>query len=283
VLRDTALGLGGATALAAALVLLWPYYPVLELWQEASKVAPDHAALYQGVLLRSFLLLPGTAALVLRARRSRRDPLVWMFLGALTVYTVGFLTAHYGLGRIMPLIALSSHVALAGMVAGWVASGNRHRTAAAVATIVLIGEIGLLGSMPALVRMVPTAVLVALAGEDSPLSPAVEPYASLGQILDPPDVVISTDRMSKIVPAVKGRVLVPGYQTLLLTDRDARDRASSAFFSDDTSAAERDAIAARWSLTRIIVEPTDLIRYPWLASSYDVVAETEFYVVFAIG
>lgn len=153
----------------------------------------------------------------------------------------------------------------------------------AVAAIILIGEIGLLGSTPALVRMVPSATLSALLEQDSPLSPSIEPYASLDEILDPTDVIMSTDRMNKIVPAVEGRVVVPGYQTLLLGDRAMRDRASTIFSSEETSATVRDAITARCSATHIVIEPADLPHFPWLTRSYDTIVETEYYVVFDAG
>ena len=282
VLRETALGLLAAGALAVVLALLWPYYSVLALVPEASNSSLVHAALYRGVSLRAFLLIPGAAALMMRARQSARDPLLWMFIGGVTVYAVGYLTGSYGLGRVTPLIALSAHVALAHLVAGWLTTGDRQRTAAAWVGVAVIGVVGLLGSGGGLIRMVPRAVLPASLANDDRLNPMVEPYVSLEEVLASTDVAFASRRMRRVVPAVQGRVVVPGDLTPLLSDRTSRDQDRLAFFSDDSSTADRDAIASRWGVTHVVVEPADLAEYPLLQHSYRVIAETDAYVVFSL-
>ena len=145
------------------------------------------------------------------------------------------------------------------------------------------GRGGLVGASFGLARMVPRALLPAVLTNDERLAPVVEPYSSLSAVLEPTDVVFAPQRMSGVVPAVAARVVVPGTLTPLLSDRAARDRDGLLFFSDESSSEDRAAIAKRWPASFVVVEPDDLVEYPWLQESYRVVAETDAYVVFSLG
>ncbi len=265
---------------AAVFVLLWPYYSILDLVSEASNSSAIHDKLYQNVVLRAFLLVPGIVAVAHRARRNARDPLVWMFVGAVGAYVAGYLLDFYALGRVVPLVALSAHLALADLIAGWLPKPETRRTG--VLTIGVIGAIGLLGSFSALFWMTPRSIVPSSAwGIDRPQG-ATEPYRTLGNVLAPADVAFASPQMNKVVPSVTGRVVVPGYLTPLLSDRMARDRAGILFFADRQSADERQVISSRWNATHIVVGPADLVEYPWLMRDYPVVARTDAYAVFLL-
>ena len=281
VLRARVVWLLAAGVLAITLTLLWPYYSVLALVSHTSESSAAHAEMYRLVLQRGFLLLPGAAAVIIRARRRVRDPLVWMFIGGVTIYASGYVTGLHGLGRVMPLIAISAHVALADLIAGWLIRDDR--CTAAWDGIAVIGVAGLVGAGLGLVRMVPRVLLPAALANDERLAPEVEPYSSLSAVLEPTDVVLAPQRMSRVVAAVAARVVVPGALTPLLSDRAARDRDGLLFFSDESSSEDRAAIAERWEASFVVVEPDDLVEYPWLHESYRVVAETDAYVVFSLG
>lgn len=281
-LRAAAGGLLVGAIVAVALVLVWPYYSVPGMVIGVTGIEGAYAQMYRDVLPRSFLLIPGIIALVPRFRRSARDPLFWMFVGGAAVYIAGYLTGMYSLGRVAPLVALSAHVALADLLAGWLVGGYRRRIVAAWVGIVLIGLVGLAGSTSGLIRMVPTAVLPASLSADDRLTPMVEPYASLTDIVASSDVVFATDSMRGVVPAIGGRVVVPRYEVIFLTDTAARVRDRDVFFVDESSAAERDAVVARWGVTYVVAAPEDLASYPWLRISYRVLAETDAYVVFLV-
>ena len=137
------------------------------------------------------------------------------------------------MGRIAPLIALSAHVAVADVAAGWLMSDDRRRTVAASIGIALIGVIGLLGSTSGLIRMVPRAVLPAFLADDDRLTPMIAPYVSLGEILASTDVAFTSSRMGVVVPAVGGRIVVPADLMPLLSDRLCREQAGLGFFSAD--------------------------------------------------
>lgn len=281
-LRDTIGELIAAGVLAVVLVLLWPYYSVLGMATGVWGIEGGYSQMYRGVFLRGFLVIPGVVALVLRFRRDARDPLVWMFAGGFAVYVAGYLSGDYSLGRVAPLIALSAHVALADLTANWVVSGNRRTISAAWIGIVLIGVVGMAGSTSGLIRMVPNAMLPASLSIDDRLTPMVAPYASLGDVVTSSDVVFATGLMRRVVPAIGGRVVLPRYESIFLTDRADRARDRDVFFAGESSATDRDAVITRWGVTFVVVNPEDLVDYPWLRRSYRVVAETDAYVVFAV-
>ncbi len=280
-LRSTVIPVVVAAVIAIVLVLLWPYYSVLDLVSEASNSSAVHDKLYQNVTLGTFLIVPGVVAVAYRARRNARDPLVWMFIGAIGAYVAGYVFDFYALGRVIPLVALSAHLALADLIALWLSQPATRRTG--IITISVIGVIGLLGSFSGLFWMTPRAIVPSSALGIYQPQGAIAPYRTLEDALAPGDVAFASLQMNRVVPSVTGRVVRPGYLTPLLSDRMERDRAEVLFFADRQSATERQAIASRWNATHIVVEPADLVEYPWLRREYPVVAETDAYVVFSIG
>ncbi|MBV1854870.1 hypothetical protein [Catellatospora tritici] len=105
-----------ATAItaAAALILAWPYYSMLEVGGAVGGFDDVHRPLYQHLwsvyALPLALCLP---ALALRVRRRLLDPLACVFVLAVTVVAVGGLTGHWSTGRAWPLVMVAAQVALA--------------------------------------------------------------------------------------------------------------------------------------------------------------------------
>ena len=277
--RSLAPGLVAGSIVAGAIVLAWPYYSVIDVVLGASDRSEVHDIMYQNVLQRSFLLIPAFVAMAYRARRSPRDPLVLMFLAALAVYAVGFVADSHGLGRVLPLIALTAHVALADLVAGWLSEAATRRTA--VILIGVISAVGVYATLPAVPRMLPHTLNAPIESTPGGLG-GFEPYQSLADTLGADAVVIGTQPMNMVVPSIVGRVVVPGHLTPLLTDRPQRDGDVARFFSDESSVSERTSIAEAWNATHIVVQPSDVARYPWLDADYERIGSTDVYVVFGI-
>jgi alpha-1,6-mannosyltransferase len=280
VLRRAVVGLLGAALVATVLVLMWPYWSIFSLASAASARSDVHEVLYRDLLEHSFLFIPAFVAVGYRARRNLRDPLVLMFVAGLVIFVLGYVAGSHGLGRVIPLIALSAHVALADLMAGWLTNEKTRRSA--VAVIGVIGVIGLLGSIPGWSWMIPRALLPESAvGSNEPRG-SIAPYQPIEDILEPTDIAFGSPWMNKVVPSVTGRVVVPGHLTPLLSDRMRREAASDAFFENDQSTAERNDIAAHWGATHVVVQPDDVPSFPWLARDYSVASETDAYVVFLI-
>ncbi|MGQ5225963.1 hypothetical protein [Streptomyces sp. yara] len=102
--------LTGAAALTTA--ACWPYFDVFSLAGDSS-VDAMHRRLYQDLAGQFGLALLGLPALWLRARRSRRDPLVLMFALDCAVVAYGWVSGHYTYGRALGLTLLPLQLALA--------------------------------------------------------------------------------------------------------------------------------------------------------------------------
>ncbi|GAA0938817.1 hypothetical protein [Virgisporangium aurantiacum] len=103
-----------AVAVAAAVVLAWPYSNVIEVALAAGDLDGVHRPLYSGVL-RTYgpPLLLGLPALVLRLRRDPLDPLAAMVALALAVVGAGWVSGHWALGRMWPVVLIAVQVAVA--------------------------------------------------------------------------------------------------------------------------------------------------------------------------
>ena len=280
VIRRASTRLLGAALIAAVLVLMWPYWSIFTLVSAASSRSDVHEVLYRDLLEHSFLLIPALVAIGYRARRGLRDPLVMMFIGGLAIFVLGYAADSHGLGRVIPLIALSSHVALADLMAGLLRNGRTRRSALAV--IGVITTIGLVGSITGWSRMIPAPLLPESLVTSGESRGSIAPYQSIEDVLAPTDIAFGTPWMNKVVPSVAGRVVVPGHLTPLLSDRKAREDASDAFFGNGRPSDERNAIARQWGATHIVVHPKEVSTFPWLARDYSIVVETDAYVVFEI-
>ncbi|MFI0983491.1 hypothetical protein ACH4SP_41585 [Streptomyces sp. NPDC021093] len=86
---------------AALLLVVWPYGNILSL-PDASALDAFHISAYELIPQHYGLALIGLPVLLLRLRRSRRDPLVLMCLGTATVAVCGWFTGHYTWGRVIP-------------------------------------------------------------------------------------------------------------------------------------------------------------------------------------
>ncbi|MGW7416162.1 hypothetical protein [Streptomyces sp. NPDC054863] len=92
---------GAVTALLP--IFFWPYGSILSL-PDTSALDAFHISAYERIPQRYGLALLGLPALLLRLRRSRRDPLVLMCLGTATVAAYGWVTGHYTWGRVIPYL-----------------------------------------------------------------------------------------------------------------------------------------------------------------------------------
>lgn len=102
-----------STAVGGAVVLLWPYWSVLDLHQDASLDAV-HRWLYVSLVpWIGLALLVGVPALAIRFRRDHRDPLVLLFLSCGAAVAYGWFSGHYSWGRLTPGAVLAAQLAAA--------------------------------------------------------------------------------------------------------------------------------------------------------------------------
>lgn len=101
-------------AAAAAVVLAWPYTSMLDVLLAAGDLDGIHRPLYSGVLrVYGPPLLLCLPALAVRLRRDPLDPLAAMTGVTLALAGAGWVTGHWALGRMWPVVMIAAPVALA--------------------------------------------------------------------------------------------------------------------------------------------------------------------------
>ncbi|MGH9178423.1 MAG: hypothetical protein ACRD0N_07705 [Acidimicrobiales bacterium] len=246
-----------AAAAAAALALLWPYYPLLEVLDQAFLYDRAHGPLYHLVAVRTFLALPALAALAARLRADRRDPLVLTFALAGAMFMVGWVTDRDSLGRALPLAMLSAHIALGVWVAGpgtalW-RGARQGRRAAVLGSGALLLMVGVAGSQAGLSRAVPRPLLPAGVADDARLRPLDEELRFLEETSREDVLLVRGRRPARVAPGLGAKVVAPGYIAPLLEDAEQRRSDVSRFFAT-TSARERRRIIERYGVSLVLLE-----------------------------
>ncbi|MFF5161368.1 hypothetical protein ACFY3N_35170 [Streptomyces sp. NPDC000348] len=240
----------GAVALGA-----WPYYDFFALFGAGSGLERVHRVLYGHPAARFGLVLLGVAALVPRARRDRRDPLVVFFaLGALVV-AAGWLSGHYSWGRALPAALIPAQLAAALEALGAGRRWLRAGWTALLAGALLLGgwaQAGVLG------YVVPRGALPAVV-EDRYRVPWtgyhwITPWVRYG------DVVMAEGRAARQIPAYGPYTVAPGYPDFFLPDEERRVAVTEVYFGEGTPAAVRRGIEREYGVRWVVAgpgEPTD--------------------------
>ncbi len=242
--------LAAGLAPAVLILLAWPYYSFFALLGVGGLEAV-HRPLYERVVPRFGLVSLGVAALALRWRRDRRDPLALMSaLGAL-VYAAGGLTGHYSWGRVLPAVFVPAQVALAVEVAAVGGRTARRVLAPLTAAGLLVGCWAQAGSLGYVLR--PDAVPPVL--RDAPSQPAWSDYAWVRRHVRYGDVIMTDDYAPlRQAPAYGGYTVRSGYPDFFLPDAAARARDTARYFAPGTSRAERLALLRAYHV-RWVIQP----------------------------
>jgi hypothetical protein len=226
--------IAGATLLAVA----WPFYPVFGALVRSRSFDASNAAMYHRVAQRTFLALPGFVLLVVRFVQRRKDPLAIGAALMAAVFVFGYVFHHGALGRVLPGLLLTAHVAmavwLADVVTRWadVSARSRYLISGTVAVILLVG---LAGSAAGVIRDVPRAVLPARFKNDQRLESLVAPFTPLTRLVPIEDVIVASPPVALAVAASSGKVIAPPGPAPFVDDIAKRNRALKAALSSRTS------------------------------------------------
>jgi hypothetical protein len=256
--RVVALGVGVLLASAAA-AWLWPYYPWFRLVATGSSTyAAPNLAMYDSPLRRTWPALLGAPFAARRLAADKLDGLGLFTLGLSLLYAIGGFASNGPLGRVLPALVLALHLSLADGVTGIesrlrsVHASLRYLYGAIAAVVVL----GLINVAPALLRAVPRPLLPVPLRADRRLEREMDVYRPLAPYIGDDDVVMADLNVSRHVPAFGGRVVGFIDPEAFVPDEDARREATSRFFAD-ISAAERDALIARYLVKLVAVDKTN--------------------------
>lgn len=257
--RAVLLRLGAALALGVLLLGLWPYYDFFSLFSAGADLEAIHKPLYEHLAGHFGFVLLGVAALVLRFRRDRWDPLVLFFaLGAL-MFAAGGLSGHYSWGRALPaaLVPAQLAAALEAVTAGRRAMGvspsERSRAwrrsgwacvlglALAAGAWTQIGTLGYVTGKSALPSVVADKYDTPWVGYHW-----IMPWVKYG------DVVMARTSAARQIPAYGPYTVTPGYPDFFLPDEATRDAAVSRYFAAGTSASERQGILREYKVRWVV-------------------------------
>jgi hypothetical protein len=245
-----------AAGVAAAIALLWPYYPVTSLLTGGDEYDAANLATYRLVEQRMFLALPGVLVLALRARRDPLDPLALTALVGFAVFALGEWTERWTAGRALPFAMFAAHLAMASWATGRLRAADRPHALIVAGCSALIGAVGLAGSTSGLAAAVPRSLLPLEHRMDPRLASETERFRFIEPLTTPDDVVLTLDLVAtRAVPASGPSVVTPGYPTSLVPDREERRRDSAGFIA--ASPSERRRLIERYSITHVLV-PRDL-------------------------
>jgi hypothetical protein len=239
-----ALTAGAALAVAAA----WPYFDVFALAGDTT-VDQVHRRLYTSPWQWYGLALVGLPALLPRARRSARDPLVLMCGAFCLLAGYGWLSGHYTYGRVIGLLLLPPQCALAVELAAappW----TRLRTALAPLAAVALA-FAITAQVGAVVpqRWLPVRTA----------HPARWPDYRWVADRVPPGAVVLTDAdvPLHVLPAYGLFLVAPTWPdpSTAPADRARRWADVTAYFARGTSPARRTAIARRYGARWLLLPP----------------------------
>jgi hypothetical protein len=260
------------TSVAAVLgAAAWPYFDVFALAGDGS-VDAMHRVLYLHLPGEFWLALLGLPALWARGRRSRRDPLVLMFVLDCAVVAYGWFSGHYTYGRILGLTLVPVQFALAVELA---APRPWGRWRAALGWAATAGA--LLGFLTVHAGAVVPRALDPVGFEQPPNWPT---YAWAARHIGPGEVVITDGYYAGHAIAGYGpNLAAPAWPDPSLDERERGRRVADveAYLAPDSTRAERTAVARRYRvrwllLTRWHPVPEEAVVVAWSERTGEVLA-----------
>lgn len=251
--------LGVALAIGLLVVLLWPFFSVLDLLGSTGEFDSINARTYRLVAVRSVLALPGFVLLAVRLRQKPRDPLGLAAALVAVVFIFGWLTDRGSLGRVLPGLMLVAHITMAdwfGSRLGSAAESARVRLRSTI-FVGLILLIGLAGTAPGLVRGVPRALLPGRLANDSRISSVVAPFLGFADVLPASAVVAAPGGVSLAIGATAAKAIASPIPAPFVADNAQRIADNDAILDPATTTARRAALLATYGCSWLVVAAAD--------------------------
>jgi hypothetical protein len=256
--RERVVPLVVTAVVVLGVLALWPYYPFFELTKVGE--AYQQAPLYEGVPWRLVAAAPGFYIVFRRFQRNRTDPLALMLVGALAIYVVGWITHDSNLGRVLPLVLLSAHIAIGVLLADMV---ERHArpSPTLLGWLAVSAAVGLLGVAPGVVRTIPHSLLPGSLRDKASLQAITKPYSGLEGALPFDSVAIAdTSRLREVAPAYGIGLVRPARPTPFVDDVHARQKDAFWFLRPSTSPPARREIEAKYGIDGVLCGDDGCVR-----------------------
>lgn len=252
--RTVAAGLAGVGAVA--LLAAWPFFGFFSMLGGAADYDWINPWAYRLLPLRVLLALPAVPILVVRWRRSRRDPLVVAEALLVAVLVAGWVGDRITLGRLVPGAMLVAHLAMADWFARRTAPGaapDRTTTWARVGVVGIV-VVGAVGSVGGLARTIPRPLMPTAVADR--LGRPIDRWRGFADLLRADDVVVAPDPPAAAIGGLAARTYGIWIPAPFVDDAAQRLRTQRAILDPATPAARRVALLRRSGAT-VLVTPAD--------------------------
>lgn len=242
----------GAAAVAAALMLLWPHFSIIELFRSGDGAYAElHETFYRTPVRYLIVLAPAIWVAGHRFATERTDPLVLMFASSAAVYALGYALDLTTTGRVLPMLFLSAHLLIGQLAAAVLRSPARHPMAA-VALVATFG-IGVRTIAPGLPRMLPSPMSIRLVGDRHQLEPITGDYGAILDSLPKGSIIAASSlELSRVAPAHGYGVVGPGYPSAFIPDLGVRWQEQSRLLDPMLDPSEREELIEKYEVDALL-------------------------------
>ena len=236
-----------ALAIAFAIALAWPYFPLWTLLTGASAAFnANNAAMYSQPLLRTFPAIIGIPLLLVEARRTGRWSMVAWAAMLLGIYVFGFATANYNYGRVIVFLVFLLQFEIAKSLAELESRLSARRAAS---SWLLVTAASLVVCLLLSARSLVNAARDIRWGERTDAG-----YAFLGRNVGQYDVMMSDLRTGWIAASFGGKLVSSQHPLAFVSESEQQARRADVktFFDAASSQAQRARILGRYRVSYLL-------------------------------
>lgn len=240
-----------------AIATRWPFYPILELFQGASKVYDiSNGDMYFHLLTRTwpFMLLAPLFLWMLLKPALR--PLLIIFVATVSIYGLGYVTERYSFGRIVSYTIIVIQIACA--VAAfqferWLqGSAPRIARVGQIATLLLLLFWASQWAPSSISRLLTAGNSVWL-GRTVSNQIIYKDYLFLPSHISPQAVVFADIETSWFIPSFEAKVVAADHPLAFVKDAEQRREDVIKFFEQQTSVQERTALLQKYQAKYLLL------------------------------
>ena len=240
------------------LAMLWPFYPILELFQSAGKAYDiSNGDMYFHFLTRTwpFILLAPIFLWMLVMPQLRA--LLIIFVATTSIYILGYLTERYSFGRIISYTIICIQIACA--VAAFRFEGWVQRAAPVAARLGqrTIGIALIIAASPWLLdsaNRLMTATNSLWLGRTVSNQITYKEYLFLRNHIDSGSVVFANIEASWLAPSFGAKVVAVDHTVAFITDLENRQQDVITFFRQQTELQERKALLKKYKAVYLLID-----------------------------
>ncbi len=240
-----------------AIATRWPFYPIVELFQGASKVYDiSNGDMYFHLLNRTwpFMLLAPLFLWMLLKPALR--PLLIIFVATATIYGLGYVTERYSFGRIVSYTIIVIQIACAAA-----AFQFEHWLQGSAPRLARIGQIATLLLLlfwasqwaPSSISRLLTAGNSVWLGRTVSNQIIYKDYLFLPSHISPQAVVFADIETSWFIPSFEAKIVAADHPLAFVKDAEQRREDVVKFFEQQTSLQERTALLQKYQAKYLLL------------------------------